>query len=508
LGEFWESEVDLTELETEIRKTLGYETDEEGEIVTSQIVSDFFKNLGYDSIIIDNVSKRFNFMSGVSNTTSHIHIFDDFSNQIKLADDTNVTYNIESRDIRFQIVGESAILESTIRDNLDVAMTMENSGKTETQIKQSTGWERGSEGKWRYEITDLTESQWGKISEYVLNNAGRRDDIDELTRIAKDGYNKNLLEEGGLASDFEYMIGKYVQIKFKDKLKLTLSDLSPMFDNVIKVYPELAGMEVKKSSTVTMATYTPSENSIKINIDGILYDQKNPYYHLATSLHHEVQHKIQDIEGFEQGASPQMRTPKARKAINEIIENTESLRAANPLISNRDEPLEALNDFYEYAKSEYFSSTPIEERRKIGTLSEGIKNFLSVDYKGSINKVNLLLDSIAKFEDTQSKLGFENYLKVAGEVEARNVQRRMALNQNQRIDIALKDTEDVYRDNQISYSDVSGYTELEVGSKLGSFYNTRENIENTSSIFDSRLELLDLYSSKEEVDINEQLDCG
>jgi hypothetical protein len=36
----------------------------------------------------------------------------------------------------------------------------------------------------------------------------------------------------------------------------------------------------------------------------------------------------------------------------------------------------------------------------------------------------------------------------------------------------------------------------------------KESIENTSSIFDSQLELLDLYSSKEEAQIKKDTDCG
>ena len=44
--------------------------------------------------------------------------------------------------------------------------------------------------------------------------------------------------------------------------------------------------------------------------------------------------------------------------------------------------------------------------------------------------------------------------------------------------------------------------------QVGETTNLQENIENISSIFDSRLELLDLYSSSEEVTINEKIDCG
>lgn len=54
----------------------------------------------------------------------------------------------------YQIVGENAQLGQNVRDNLQVARDMEASGNDAKTIRIATGWEKGKDGKWRYEILD------------------------------------------------------------------------------------------------------------------------------------------------------------------------------------------------------------------------------------------------------------------------------------------------------------------------------------------------------------------
>ena len=95
----YETEIDLNKLEKDLRKAELYDNDM-GELASSQVIADFFKNLGFDGIILTDVSDRFKNM-GIGGSTSHVHVFDDFSNQIKLADGSNTSFG-ETRDIRFQ----------------------------------------------------------------------------------------------------------------------------------------------------------------------------------------------------------------------------------------------------------------------------------------------------------------------------------------------------------------------------------------------------------------------
>ena len=68
----------------------------------------------------------------------------------------------EKKDILFQIIGEQGAEtldkaeETTTRlDSLSVARQMEQAGKDVLAVRHATGWERGADGKWRYEIPDI-----------------------------------------------------------------------------------------------------------------------------------------------------------------------------------------------------------------------------------------------------------------------------------------------------------------------------------------------------------------
>jgi hypothetical protein len=114
LGEkYYESEIDLDSLEKSLRSAELYEN-YDNEIASSQVIADFFKNLGFDGIILTDVSDRFRNM-GLGTGTSHIHVFDEFNNQIKLADGTNVTFG-ETSDIRYSVTEESPTLKYQTQD--------------------------------------------------------------------------------------------------------------------------------------------------------------------------------------------------------------------------------------------------------------------------------------------------------------------------------------------------------------------------------------------------------
>ena len=97
-----DSQVDLNIIEKAIRDFGLYENFDQ-ELASAQVVADMFKNLGYDGIILTNVKDRFKGMN-LNEKTSHIHVFDEYSNQIKLADGSNTHFGSTS-DIRYSISG-------------------------------------------------------------------------------------------------------------------------------------------------------------------------------------------------------------------------------------------------------------------------------------------------------------------------------------------------------------------------------------------------------------------
>ena len=101
-AEIYDPEVDLNQLEKDIRNSeeFSYLENDEGKIVNSQVLSDFFEELGYDAVILTDVADRFPGMD-LHEGVSHIHIPDQYNNQIKLADGSNVDFG-ETSDIRFK----------------------------------------------------------------------------------------------------------------------------------------------------------------------------------------------------------------------------------------------------------------------------------------------------------------------------------------------------------------------------------------------------------------------
>ena len=89
---------------------------------------------------------------------------------------TNAAFEADNR-IRFQFVGQQGAAaldkaeEATTRlDNLGVAREMERQEKDAKAIKLATGWERGGDGKWRYEIMDGELKKEPNVKEKVSSD--------------------------------------------------------------------------------------------------------------------------------------------------------------------------------------------------------------------------------------------------------------------------------------------------------------------------------------------------
>jgi hypothetical protein len=97
-----ENEVDITALFEKLRNNeeLAFIEGEEG-IVSSDIIADFIKNLGFDGVVMTNPAERFRGM-GLGTGTSHIHIFNEHNHKIKLADGSNTSFDEATSDIRFK----------------------------------------------------------------------------------------------------------------------------------------------------------------------------------------------------------------------------------------------------------------------------------------------------------------------------------------------------------------------------------------------------------------------
>ncbi len=84
--ELYEPEVTATELDQALRNSESlqeaYDYDGEGGLVSSHVIGEVFRNLGFDGIVLQNANKMFPGMS-MGSGTAHVHVFGETPTQIK-----------------------------------------------------------------------------------------------------------------------------------------------------------------------------------------------------------------------------------------------------------------------------------------------------------------------------------------------------------------------------------------------------------------------------------------
>lgn len=317
-------------------------------------------------------------------------------------------FNSRKSDIRFMFGGEKGAAEAdkaeekTYRmDNLKVAEEMERGKKDAKAIKLATGWERGADGKWRYEMPDA------KI--------------------------KDMKDIGG---------GNIVK-RFDDDMLWNGGKLSNVIDapGLFEAYPQLKDVRIDTDAIMndmpSNGVYNAKTNTITIHADELKY--------MNSLLNHEIQHAIQYIEGFAKGGSPEQMEKefnaaqdewKARAYAHELEEKAKEMGGEY----NQSEVEKALVE--EYKDLDMSDELPDKETRIKGF------NYFARGYAD-----RSMDDAIKRFrlnESTRSDFdSYKEYLKLAGEVESRNVQKRLGMTDEERRNSLAEETEDVNRDEQI-----------------------------------------------------------
>lgn len=233
---------------------------------------------GYDGVVIDDEE-----FGGTSYVAFN-------ANQIKSAENNNGDFSADNNDIRFSLAGERGAAaadkaeERTARmDFLSVARKMEEEKKDAKAIKMATGWERGADGKWRYEMPDA------KIKDTMDVGGGQ---------IVK-RYEEDMLWNGGKLSK--------------------VIDAPELF----KAYPQLKDVRIETDAIMndmpSNGEYNAKTNTITIHADELKY--------MNSILNHEIQHAIQSIEGFDRGGSPRLVRGEIKKRLAEVTKQIRQLRA-------------------------------------------------------------------------------------------------------------------------------------------------------------------------------------
>lgn len=303
-----------------------------------------------------------------------------------------------SDNIRFSLAGERGAAaadkaeERTARmDNLSVARKMEEEKKDAKVIKIATGWERGADGKWRFEIPDFHFN----YEKWKDNNKELLDSMDDKDYRNVMRYEKEFYEDLSpiRKKNFDELRSR---TGYKIKQELTLGDVldGRGADTLFKYYPELRDVKFKFSNlgADTFGIYSNKTKTIEVN-DAFLYSPRKA----ERNLQHEVQHVIQHLEGFAKGGNQFQVRGEVKKKFNEVIKQIRQLRA------------------------------------------EGKED----EAKAIVEKNRGLYNAYTKNDD------YNSYKSLAGEVEARNVQERMNMTPEERRKTLAESTEDVARKDQI-----------------------------------------------------------
>lgn len=286
---------------------------------------------------------------------------------------------------RFSYAGEKA-LDADIQ-SLDTAREMEREGTDQETIRQSTGWFRGMDGKWRYEIDDsgISLKTMGSIPNYTT--------LGELLDHPK------------------------------------LFDAYPDLKDVGVIFQNLGNGQGKYNITFD-----------DIDLD---YSLKMDQDELLNVLLHEAQHAIQEREGFARGSN---RGYWEKQIQGGYDARTKSERAEAAEIERQYHQVEAEDpEFFEEA-SQLMLSTPTTPRGAVDfdTLEQleedppewkefdARRDALEGKYGDRLFDFMFLFDQFRSAQTRTRRTASDLYMDTAGEIEARDTTKRRSMDAEQR----------------------------------------------------------------------------
>ena len=369
--------------------------------------------------------------------------------------------------VRFHFVGEqgASMADHTEEvshrmDNLAVAREMEESGKDAKAIKMATGWERGGDGKWRYEIEDadkntLVRAMRAAISksrkaiyeadgqaETYRRKAWALDDRipqrlgSKYSEEEKERYRKMRKDRDRLYGEANKAIERRNEIQDaveKEGHKTTLGEVLKGSE-LLKAYPSLAEIEVriKENMRGAVGSYNPEKKTLEVMAKDVSIN--NVY----STMMHEIQHAIQYIEGFAHGGN-----------LGSILKDREAVASLQEGFRNK---IESKRKEQEEIRKKLTERSPElwdEAHKNNVDLPEQIRKYeTEVNWlEAEINH----LERLSKDLDNgriNADVAEEYYRRLGGEVESRNVQRRIDMTAEERRRTLASETEDVSRKDQ------------------------------------------------------------
>lgn len=179
-------------------------------------------------------------------------------------------------------------------EKLKNAQEMETLGADMKSIRKATGWFKGMDGKWRFEIDD-SKAEFRRDGDARLMQEEGYQRMQELTDKWIASINDGTEFTEAEQTEMEQLGEKYYDAVWEEKYMLT--DFLK-HDELFEAYPRLKGVTLEFDELPAGANGFFSKRSNTIVLSDKLFGKS------ADTLIHEIQHIIQDYEGFAKGSNP------------------------------------------------------------------------------------------------------------------------------------------------------------------------------------------------------------
>lgn len=357
----------------------------------------------------------------------------------------------EKKEKKYSFAGEKA--RTAEREKLDMAKKMEEEGKTPERIYEETGWFRGLDQKWKFEIDDSAAEFFPEGDANLQNNPSYK----KFREMMENG-ETDKPEFWSLWEIFEGEMGK------EDKsLNFYLKH-----EKLFEQYPILQYVKIRiedMRGKNREGYYDPAKNEIAL--DGSLLNQYTKEKTKGILLH-EIQHAIQKYEGFTQGSNTKV-WEDVRTEIKEILAGA---------VRNRDLWLADIgyNDFVkksmmQVAKKEKTMQEHWEDVKKFKENSEFAKQIEESEKEVKYYEKHLAM--VSNLADGTWANANEMYWNTAGEMEARAVAERKDLTEKER----RKEKVNLNREKAVFAENLN-----EMAKRYGVRFSLKEPVEETKDL--------------------------
>ena len=200
----------------------------------------------------------------------------------------NTKNDESSNDIKYSMGGLKA--ETADKSALEKAMELEKDGTDSEKIRKETGWFKGYDGKWRFEI-DNSEL---KFKTDIEKNRAAAIELAKMKVKSAELEEKIVNDTATKAEENEYYNLDEKMIEYRKGVKLSDVINHP---KLFEAYPQLKNVDVYyEISSVNRGVYSSNGNVIMLNPMNTIDEQKE-------AIIHEIQHAIQGIENFANGSN-------------------------------------------------------------------------------------------------------------------------------------------------------------------------------------------------------------